>query len=145
MILNIIHFTQNLLYDIYDVIGTVQDNFLIVASDKTVYQLDMETESTVKIREDPNGYIEKMAFDPVEKKIYWMNGHYIRRLNLNGTGYETIYEGDLSSFDFDRVSRLVYYSASHDVISVMTRDGRHHFKVIAGRPGSRIVLHPARG
>ena len=126
-------------------IGTVQDNFLIIASDKTVYQLDLETDSTAKIREDPNGHIEKVAFDPVEKKVYWMNGHYIRRVNLNGTGYETIYDGELSSVDFDRVSRLVYYSAGNDVISVMTPDGRHHFQIIAGRPGSRIVLHPARG
>jgi len=132
------------------VAGLVQDNFLIVADMSTLYQFYLGNGSAVKIHEDPKGRIRKVAFDPVEKKIYWMNRQRIRRANLNGTGYETIHAGDVDMFDVDPVSRLVYYTPERNYpdeweIYVMTLDGRHHFLIIPRRPDYRIILHPTRG
>ena len=73
-------------------VGFVQDNFLLVSSDKALYQLSLDTESEIKILEDVE-FIRSMTFDPVEKKIYWTTKKDIKRTNLNGTGIETIHAG----------------------------------------------------
>ena len=128
--------------------GLVEDNFLIVGDRSTLYQLDLGNGSAEKIHEDPEGRIRKVAFDPVEKKIYWLNEQqYIRRANLNGTDNETIYTGNVNTFEVDPVSRLVYYTPAWNNagIYVMTLDGRHHFMITPGRPGYIISLHPTRG
>ena len=129
--------------------GLVQDNFLIVADMSTLYQLDLVNGSAVKIHEDPEGRIRKVVFDPVEKKMYWLNAmQHIRRANLNGTDNETIYTGDVYMFDVDPVSRLVYYTPYWPYVSetyVMTLDGRHHIMIIPKRRRFSIVLHPTRG
>ena len=136
--------------EIIFVAGLVEENFLIVADASTLYQLDLGSGSAVKIHEDPGYRILKVAFDPVEKKIYWTNGQQMRRANLNGTGNETIYAGEVHIVDVDPVSRLVYctsewaYYEESDIYA-MTLDGRHHFMIIPRRPGYKVTLHPTRG
>ena len=72
-------------------VGLVQDRFLIVASSDSLYQINLDSESWERILLEKRARIKSMAFDPVEKKVYWVTaGNVIRRINLNGTGEEMV-------------------------------------------------------
>ena len=73
-------------------VGLVQDHFLIVASGDSLYQLSLDSELVERIHLDRRAMIRSVAFDPVEKKVYWTSTeNVIRRANLNGTGNEIIH------------------------------------------------------
>ena len=73
-------------------VGLSQDNFLIVATYDSLYQLSLDSESWERILLDTRARIRSAAFDPVEKKVYWSGTeNVIRRVNLDGTGEEIIH------------------------------------------------------
>ncbi|KAI0228277.1 hypothetical protein LSAT2_021251 [Lamellibrachia satsuma] len=120
----------------------LQDNFLIVATYDSLYQLSLDSESWERILLDTHARIRSAAFDPVEKKVYWSGTEkVIRRVNLDGTGEEIIHTVEAANIKIDPVSRILYYT--NNGLNVMTLDGRNVFRI--SKYGGYIALDSARG
>ena len=74
-------------------LGTVNDNFLIFGTTEqggNLYQMNLANESMRKIPLKHLGFVESVAYDPIENKAYFTDGESIGRTNLNGTNKEIV-------------------------------------------------------
>ncbi|KAI0214808.1 hypothetical protein LSAT2_000035 [Lamellibrachia satsuma] len=135
------------------VLGTVHGNFLLFGTTEqggNLYELNLAKESMRKIHVKQPGFIESVAYDPIENKAYFTDGEGIRRTNLNGTNKEIVGQWNTMSpvIELDTASRLLYHleHAGVTMISVMTMDGNHQFPIVTSSQFvTDIALDPGHG
>ena len=74
---------------LFFILGFVRDNFLLIDSDE-LYQFDLSKKTLTPIPvKQRDTTMTWMKYDPIDKKIYWTNDHYIMQSsNLNGSNQE---------------------------------------------------------
>ncbi|KAI0238464.1 hypothetical protein LSAT2_010821 [Lamellibrachia satsuma] len=137
------------------VLGTVNDNFLLFGTTEqggNLYQMNLANGSMRKIPLKHLGFVESVAYDPIELKAYFTDGESIGRTNLNGTNKEIVGQWNTMTqspvIELDTASRLLYHMehAGVTLISVMTMDGSHQFPIITSSQFlTDIALDPGHG
>jgi len=76
-----------------------------------IERANVNGDSVESIIEQPSQENAPLAVDVVEGKIYWIADNYLRRANLDGSGYEDLLVGTGKAFDLtlDAANRKVYW------------------------------------